>query len=77
MSEWKPIETAPKGSNYIIGYDDKSGLAFVCWWNQNPAFPSGVWVQGVVDGDNKGHLFVCTPTKWMPLAGLPKEREDE
>lgn len=66
MSEWLPIETAPRNGTMILVYrpDSKRGDAYIprvgtdiwkvsreCWWHSNH------WSQ---------------PTHWMPLPEPPK-----
>ena len=85
MSEWQPIETAPReGDNrMIIGADysrDGRGHIFRCWWQ--PEF--GAWISGArlmtmasgytIDGkSSKLHSpEIETPTHWTPLPEPPK-----
>jgi hypothetical protein len=65
MSEWQPIETAPKdGATFIIGRDDSEHHAYsgVAYWSlgrfRDPteSVTKTVWVD---------------PTHWMPLPAPP------
>ena len=58
MSEWQPIETAPKDGTHILAYDHASNIPFVCLWTgKNWNF----WGTG-------DKLY---PQGWMPLPKTP------
>jgi hypothetical protein len=65
MSEWQPIETAPKDGTAILGYwghnptNDPSAYAVTKWYG-------GFWVS--VDDDDDEY---AAPTHWMPLPPRP------
>lgn len=66
MSEWKPIDTAPKDNIPILGYDD--GIMTVVIWH-------GYWgltVVGSYANDNE-----WTPTHWMPLPDPPMSNKGD
>ncbi len=79
MSEWRPIETAPKdgtpvlvwdesmGSNKRDGCDDRRyAIGYVrCGW----ATPHGTW-----GNRNNSH---CSPTHWQPLPAPPETTADD
>lgn len=80
MSEWQPIETAPRGHILVYGkpYDlivDESTLASY----NGPFVHSAHWseIDGcfVVDGGSWLGPFV-DPTHWMPLPAPPKEKTE-
>ncbi len=74
MSEWQPIETAPRdGSDVLVfggTYSSECiscefyGVAFnavaIAWWDER----SKTW--------NGGDLVTHNPTHWMPLPEPPK-----
>lgn len=67
MSEWQPIETAPKDGSSILLF---TGTGMI---EGNWSF--GRWDQGVIyatyDGCG-GTAFESNPTHWMPLPEPPK-----
>jgi hypothetical protein len=78
MSEWQPIETAPKNGTRLLLWDAKRSVAVSGHWHNDPGMdnPSAYeppwqwWVSDdeliMWDGgpDDK-------PTHWMPLAAPP------
>jgi len=86
MSDWQPIETAPKGRKIIAGYHNALGK-----WRSIMAtyYPPGTLEAGEScdDSDEQGYapegwyeesethdeIMPCqTPTHWMPLSEPPK-----
>lgn len=70
MSEWQPIETAPKDGTPIIvgvaGLDRSSGEAH--WWQGEDG--RGGWQTW--DGANhRRTVYATTPTHWMPMPAPP------
>lgn len=59
MSEWHPIESAPKDGSWILGSDDSEGVCIV-------QYLDGDWYQ---ERDDTPLLEL---THWMPLPELPK-----
>ena len=66
MSEWQPIETAPKDCTQILGFEN--GDQAVIFWMQLDV-NVGRWAVACVH-DDQGFY----PTHWMPL---PPEPESE
>lgn len=63
MSEWQPIETAPK-KGYIIGaWKDGKWCAAELWWDDQV----GEWCHSTGD-------YYCHPTHWMPLPAQPETK---
>ena len=62
MSEWQPIETAPKDSTYILGYDN--GMQCTVYWDS----PGKYWSLVVCGSHAEDDKW--TPTHWMPLPPL-------
>lgn len=75
MTEWKPIDTAPKDGTAILIYpaysmwlDHKklpNYIPYVCRWKDD-AFGAG-WIEA---SGEEYHLF--EPTHWMPLPAAPE-----
>lgn len=68
MSEWQPIETAPRdGRDDIILFDTNSGTSIVASWDQD-ALDAWCWM--TLDGP---HYHEDAFTHWMPLPPPPGE----
>lgn len=72
MSEWMPIETAPKDGTEILGFEPgwKVGIiAGICWdkdrWHGGPGW---TWAR-LKNADESNN---CDPTHWMALPEPPK-----
>jgi hypothetical protein len=81
MSEWKPIETAPKkdpkGYNQFEGPDilvsDGYEIKVAHW---TTAYPSnGDWSYAWNDDDYIGYPKTIRPTHWKPLPDMPKRKK--
>ena len=62
MSEWRPIETAPKDGSWFLGYDE-DGPRLVCCWSEE--------VQDWVADSRDIYTDAVTLTHWMPLPDPP------
>lgn len=85
MSDWQPIETAPKdGEPILIGWQDEThGWQTRCaWWDERFApdwdkETDGVndyrpaWTDGRVMSFNYEETYEYTPTHWQPLPEPP------
>jgi len=60
MSEWQPIETAPKDGQNVLVYN-KYGIQIGCWSVVQPE-----WCY------QDTYLPMRQPTHWMPLPEPPK-----
>lgn len=81
MSDWQPIETAPRDGREILAVDD-GGLIRVARPKLFPrplrhdddlstSKPGDVW-EVFSDHDNcPGHTWSMVPTHWMPLPAPP------
>ncbi len=76
MSEWQPIETAPKHDTVLLC--TKHGEIIIGWWETGREFPgsehfndwsSGSFGEG--SGYDCGFKRVYDPTHWMPLPVPP------
>lgn len=62
MSEWQPIETAPKDGTYLLTSDGK--------WREVCKFVDGFWCS---DLEGESYSYVLEPTHWQPLPEPPPE----
>jgi hypothetical protein len=61
MSEWQPIETAPRDGTIFLAFGRLVGIRMVTWrnhWNQWQVVP--------------GYHQAKWPTHWMPLPEMPQ-----
>lgn len=76
MSEWKPIESAPKDGTKILAlcqptyYETGKSMPFsyinVVWWRKRVEDDHNKWRHSLNDS-------VAQPTHWMPLPDAPTE----
>lgn len=67
MSEWQPIETAPKDMAILVNCRSAQGVKIVHWIMDERYEAGGVW--GLTDH----RLQVAyKPTHWMPLLEAPR-----
>ena len=64
MSEWQPIETAPKDYTHVIGIDAKGAIART--WFFAPSSLTQNWLRVGLPGKAVWH-----PTHWMPIPTPP------
>jgi len=62
MSEWQPIETAPRDGTRVLIADEDVWMAVARFWPCNMA-----WTEDAASG-----LKLNEPTHWMPLPEPPK-----
>lgn len=65
MSEWQPIETAPKDGKDVQVYVTESREQFVAFWSESD---DGFCFATTKEGKP---ILVKTPTHWMPLPPPP------
>lgn len=70
MSEWQPIETAPKDGRLIALYDDR--VVVGCW---NPTLGDGWYFWDGSDGELNCWIPGYGPSHWMPLPAPPVTSE--
>lgn len=72
MSEWQPIESAPKDSSLVFAWREGWEVPwFVRWYDHHPRDQS---ISGWEDGfelDQWWDLKQEPPTHWLPLPPLP------
>lgn len=81
MSEWQPIETAPKDGTAILAYNPMIGAYSTAYTTRfvpdkpyGGGFPCGYWPNGTPGSDNFGR-WDCQPTHWLPLPPPPTLEE--
>lgn len=83
MSEWQPVETAPKDGGYIIAGSFRNGDE-LCWVKHSrwitsdeiaeiEGYDSEDWEPGWTNGNDESEI--CFPTHWQPLPTPPKEAD--
>jgi hypothetical protein len=68
MTDWQPIETAPKDGTWLLVGEHRYAHPFVARWTEHPT--GGYWQQdnqGVWDDD----MGYWQPTHWQPLPVPP------
>jgi hypothetical protein len=83
MSEWQPIETAPKDGTKIVAWGflanrapemgvirSETPVAHVMMWRSYTGLDAGDWVSTSI-----GIALAQHPTHWMPLPAPPEEAE--
>jgi len=85
MSEWQPIETAPKdGTTVLLGYYNRSGkwrTVRGCWYSdaqiaedwEEPHDGEAGWYETAENADDTPNCWNCSPTHWMPLPTPPEQ----
>lgn len=75
MSEWQPIETAPKDGTVIWGYLYHSGIRKLAWvspeesaylYGGSPDEYVGIWVDQMDSSED------WAPRHWLPLEAIPE-----
>jgi hypothetical protein len=72
MSEWQPIETAPKDGTFIILARFNEGFAEEVSggdWNQYPKLGQ--------HGLNGFEAWITSPTHWMPIPPPPARQSED
>ncbi len=70
MTDWQPIETAPRDGTKIIAWRPAVGVADTMYYAEYEGLTGGAW-HWADDGDAP-HVE-RQPTHWMPLPPPPKE----
>lgn len=64
MTEWNPIETAPKDGQRLLVWSEWFGTTMIAFWQDFGGYKC--W-----EGEN-GHRKL-KPTHWMPLPKAPRD----
>ena len=83
MSEWQPIDTAPKDGTIVLGYFDNDDETFfmshIMWVKNGEMVCGGNENDGLV-GPQKWFSLLSRrgvePTHWMPLPAPPKKGDE-
>jgi len=68
MTEWQPIETAPRGGkSFLVWCPDRLNIYLV--WRSDK-----VGAEMTHFGSHSSQSLTETPTHWMPLPDPPKEQ---
>lgn len=76
MSEWQPIENAPKDGRYIIVWPPSfRGVTSVACWDKQPYAkrPRQYWRRLDATCGNASQSRDNPPTHWMPIIAGPDE----
>ena len=69
MTNWRPINTAPKDGTYILTFNAAAEIpAVLCWWDK-------AWRETDAGPDwthDEREPWTGTPLYWMPLPNPPK-----
>lgn len=84
MSEWQPIETAPKDGTavYVCDTETWEPAPMIAHWGQHNSWDDGShWLCGRKDDWPRGKIkrepaIMPTPTHWMPLPAPPEQTHD-
>jgi len=89
MTDWQPIETAPKDGSWVLitSYNTANwsdGVDRSYWQTQTAHFINGHWVTESYPDSHYGYMeveylttYADGPTHWMPLPAPPKENEND
>lgn len=69
MSNWQPIETAPRDAFLLLLYNEQEGVC-AGYWDICERPPR--WIQVETQGITSAYM---NPTHWMPLPDPPTSRE--
>lgn len=76
MSEWQPIETAPKdGSHVLLWCEHMEGIRYVVAKYITPSGRDHGWGPFCWGADGEREIAERVPTHWMPLPSPPKAED--
>jgi hypothetical protein len=75
MTEWQPIEAAPKDGTYVLTWDPVCGCEVLCWDPVVNQHELSELANNGIDAESAGWMKCgCGPaTHWMPLPEPPVE----
>jgi hypothetical protein len=69
MSEWRPLETAPRDGSRLDVWTE-NGIRYIdVFWHHGPEFPEGAFV--FYDSQLRDYIDVDDATHWMPPPAPP------
>lgn len=76
MSEWQPIETAPKDGSSVLLWSEAWDMS---WGVVIGSYDAGAWVtsEGQTADDDEDEFGSIAPTHWMPLPPPPSPATQE
>lgn len=75
MSEWKPIESAPRDGTRVLTYDASFGCC-ISWYGKDFNVNGKHWLTGNGDDFSTGFYYTpIEPTYWQHLPQPPKEEK--
>lgn len=80
MSDWQPIETAPKDGTPVLVWEYYTGISVADWgetsvYSDRKRGKGMDWCVGQCCDENDRNIrHTVEPTHWMPLPEAPKER---
>ena len=83
MSEWQPIETAPKDGRWVrlawepSDWTTGDGYFANGEWSAFAVFHSLALARQRIKPPYEGRLYRCKPTHWMPLPAAPEQAAAE
>jgi hypothetical protein len=73
MTQWQPIETAPKdGTEFLVS--NGSSIGFASYWGDGKIHSHFASTKQSFFGDGSC-VLLRDPTHWMPLPQPPKEQD--
>lgn len=70
MSEWQPIETAPKDGTEVLYWSADCGFLA---GNEPPGYARGVWTKHRGKWSGAIDMKATAATRWQPLPPQPSE----
>lgn len=74
MSEWQPIETAPRDGTWVLGWLGETEFyrahPNIIAWTKHNHVPIYGWVYSSGSAGD-GEVEACEPTHWQPLPPPP------
>jgi len=82
MTNWQPMDTAPKDGTWVLVYDDGVQVVAKYMWQNNWLWATHLdvsdWHWATHLDASEGHKVyqTCVPSRWMPLPNPPELGND-